>query len=560
MARGRRASSVTAKSLSAKSLASASPGRKGGRKLPVVTSTSIAAALRQASCDADKSAVGVRGKAGAETKWQTARRVVLQSRPQGNCLRLQQSTPEISFWKGLCRPALLVQALASIGTLIEADTALLFTNSQVQYPFSALTVQRVVVAIQAIVDAFQLLRTVGNEEDAVLQRWEVIRKLVELAEAAVPMKVSLLVSFSTACKSNTAGVPPTSLWALEERLRRLQRLLQLRESHVRIMSMLRLCKTKREVSAALFGPEADGTATFEPMPGVASWHQGEQCVIKGLMVEVNDIRPCSDSWGDSSIVPLRVTGGSYVLHKSSRVETLACLLRVAEFIGLPPFLRSIRVASARAREFQVQSFDMMSVTDNALSIHKERLPLLFPSPDDLDPCCFEVQASNQAQLVQEELIRLASQHCCFGALVGEADQVVDLLRTSAACAGRAKTKSCNMQTSAVKIEQTEDDGSDRPPQQLARDALNRHCHDPLRTYAQSLLQAAREGDSKPSRVRWICSNRWSPTMCYYALVIAAAPPQDNTDIVVEEGRGGEDREAGAMTSYYVAAVMELARF
>ncbi|RNF21618.1 uncharacterized protein Tco025E_03459 [Trypanosoma conorhini] len=555
MARGRRPSSAAAKSLSA--AAPLPPVMRRGRKLPVVTSTSIAAALRQASCDAGGS---VHGKAAAEDKLQAACRAGPRSRPQGSCLRLQQSTPEVSFWKGLCRPALLAQALASIGTLIEADSALLFANSQVRYPFSALTVQRVVTAIQAILDAAHLLRAAGSKDDAVPQRWDVIQKLIELAEAAVPMKVSLLVSSTTVCGSGTAWLPPTSLWALEGRLRRLQRLLQLREGHLRIMSTLRLCKTRHEVSAALFGPAAVEGATIVPMPGVASWHQGEQCMLKGLMAEVNDVSPCSDSWGAASIAPLRVAGGSYVLQKHSRVKTLACLLRVAEFIGLPPFLRSIRVANARLRESQRQSFEVRGATDSSSHIHKEHLPLLFPSPGDLDPRCFELPACNQAQLVQEELIRLAGQHCCFGVLVGEADQVVALLHASAACRRRPQRRSGSAQTPMVKLERTEDDGGDRPPQPEVWAALD--DHDPLCAVAQSLLQAARRGDSKPSRVRWMCSNRWSPTMCYYALVIAVAQPHDSNVVVAveEEVEGEASRETDGMPPYYVAAVMELTRF
>ncbi|RNF16479.1 hypothetical protein TcG_06294 [Trypanosoma cruzi] len=561
MARGRRESSaVAASSSSSKS----PPGKKAGRKLPVVKSTSIAAALRQASCDSNESAVIFRGKAGVGVKGQGACTADVQSHLQGSRLRLQQSAPQISFWKGICRPTLLVQALAKTGTLVEAETALLFSNSRVRYPFSALTVERVLTAIQAIVDAAELLRTVGTDgnravfsNDAMCQRWRVIRKLIELAEAAVPMKVSLLTGSTTACESVTAGLPPVSLWALNGRLKCLQRLLQLRECHSRILSTLRLCKTRNEVSAALFGPSMIEAATIEPMPGMAYWHQGEQCVIKGLMAEVNDITPCSESWGPSSITPLRVASGSYVLHKHSRVETLACLLRVAEFIGLPPFLRSIRVAGGRSRVFQPQPSKMKSVDDGSLHIYKESLPLLFPSSDDLDPRHFEAPASNHAQLVQEELVKLAGQHCCFGALVGEADQVVALLHESAACLQRRKMASCDERTVAIKVEREEDDGGDRP---LQRGVMDASGDDPLRAYAELLLQAAREENSKQNRVRWLCGNRWSPTMSYYALVIAAALPHKTNDVMEAE----EDREARRrvdfVASYYVAAILELTRF
>ncbi|EKF33022.1 hypothetical protein MOQ_003116 [Trypanosoma cruzi marinkellei] len=565
MVRGRRASpAVAASSSSSSSSSKLPPGKKGGRKLPVVKSTSIAAALRQASCDSNESAVILRGKAGVGVKGQGACTADVQSHPQGSRLRLQQSTPQISFWKGICRPTLLVQALAKIGTLVEAETALLFANSQVRYPFSALTVERVLTAIQAIVDAAELLRTVGADDNravfsnsAMRQRWGVIRKLIELAEAAVPMKVSLLASCTTAGESSTAGVPPVSLWALNGHLKRLQRLLQLRECHSRIISTLRLCKTKNEVSAALFGPSMIEAATIEPMPGVAYLHQGEQCVIKGLLAEVNDIAPCSESWGPSSITPLRVASGSYVLHKHSRFETLACLLKVAEFIGLPPFLRSIRVAGGRSRVFQPQPSKMNSMDDGSLHIYKESLPFLFPSSDDLDPRHFETPASNQAQLVQEELVKLASQHCCFGALVGEADQVVALLHESAACLQRRKMASCDERTVTIKIERAEDDDEGRPLQRGMMDASGK---DPLRAYAQWLLQAAKEENSKQNRVRWLCGNRWSPTMSYYALVIAATLPHNTNDVVEAE----EDSEAGDradfVVSYYVAAVLELTRF
>ncbi|KEG12543.1 hypothetical protein DQ04_01631090 [Trypanosoma grayi] len=544
------------------------PAKRVTKKVPVDTSSSIAEALRQASADGDDDGVvlvcrkvaGRRGRTAADKPGSLSQR-------QDCRLHLQPTAPDVSFWKGVCRHTTLVQALANIGTLVEAEPTLLFASPHPRYPFSALSVDRLRTAIQAVVDAnFILQSTYGGDSkpvspsDSLHKKWEIVRKLVQLSEAAVPMKTSVLkyaamTSNGNMSTSNSAEVlvPPTTPWALQDRLQRLKRLWQLRECQVHIISELRLCKTKRDVAVALLGPSMDASNTVEPLPGMSSWHQREQSLIKGLVDQVNDDSPCSESWGAPFAPALRVSGGSYVLQRRFRSEALVSLLEAAEFFGLPPFLRSIRVSGGRARPFSLQAAPTVTPMEVGGTAHsvEEPLPYFFPLPCDLDPRCYEVPPPGQAKLVQEELIDLACRHCRFGALVGEADQVLALLHASAAYRQRVKAEQV-----ALKSELAE---SDRAPGVGAGPG-----EDPLLAYAQLLATAAQEGSKKEGEVHWLCGNHWSSTMSYYALVLAAVPPHTRGEEAEEqEDIDGDEcaarRSDDATTLYYVAAVLELTR-
>ncbi|KAH9598983.1 hypothetical protein LSM04_005155 [Trypanosoma melophagium] len=622
MARGRRAGST-----SAAAAAAASGVGRGGRKTPLETSQSISASLQHVSpADFnDRSLIaggrgrGKRGRpAGSHTTAQRQQplqqqQLQEQEQPQqlqqqrqqvggGGILSLQPGNPIVSFWKSFCRHDALTQALANIGTMIEAESPLLVTSSRLQYPFSGLSTDRLLVAIQAIVDAAALTESYDNNEDndslkeKRSKTWEIIQNLVQLAEAAVPMKFSALcgsavvngISDTTTTSTSSSAIfaiPPTTPRALRDRLRRLKRLWQLHEVHTRILPSLRECKSKSDIITLLFGTTQDKDNTIESMPEITSLHNDEQTVINDLMEEVNKNSLCTELCGTISFPPLRVSAGCYIIHRRSRFEFLRHLLNVAEYFGLPPFLRYIRVNCEQTRSSLDHSqMAHMPFTVSNTESHLDGSPplpppLLFPSPCDLDPCRYKVSVPKQFLTVQEELIELANNYCCFVILVGEADQILLLLRTSTLYqeemrTGRGGTTEAGT-IGVVKLEQS----NGNPLPDIGKGEVK---SDPLLSYAQLFFSTSNEDDTKRRSVHWLCDNRWNCSMKYYALVLAVLIPHNDVcedgeleEVeVLGEQKGCEEEEVegrtkegekssresvSTMTPYYVAAVLELTR-
>ncbi|ORC90219.1 uncharacterized protein TM35_000092690 [Trypanosoma theileri] len=603
MARGRRPGTSS-------SSTTAGVGR-GGRKTPVENSQSISTPIQPASPvavnDGGSFAGGRgRGKRGrpsssqsaAQNQQQPQQQQQQQQQQKSGILTLQRNNPIVSFWKGFCRHDALTQALANIGTMIEAESPLLVSSSQPEYPFSGLSTDRILVAIQAIVDAIALMEFFDNSEEndslgeKKCQVWETVQNLVRMSEAAVPMKFSALIRTSvvngvsemtsTTTSTNISNIPPTTSWTLRDRLRRLKRLWQLHKVHTCILPSLRECKSKSDIVTLFFGNTQDKANTIESMPEITSLHKQEQQLINDLMEEVNDNNLCMESCGTVSFPPLRVSAGSYIIHKRSRFEVLGYLLNVAEFFGLPAFLRYIRVNAERSRSCLDHSpMTYMSFTANNTESHLDGSPssslppLLFPSPCDLDPRCYRVSVPDQIQLVQGELIELANNYCSFGILVGEADQILLLLHTSATCQEGMKTGRGGVAgegtVGSVKLEQS----NGNPLPNVGKEKLK---SDPLLSYARLFIPTANKGDTKKKSVYWLCDNRWNCSMKYYALVLAVVVPQndlcENEEVeeVVEVGeqkgceeakiKKGEKSSGGSVNTivpYYVAAVLELSR-
>ncbi|CBH10113.1 hypothetical protein, conserved [Trypanosoma brucei gambiense DAL972] len=491
-----------------------------------------------------------------------------KQQPRGNRLHILPTAPEVNLWRGMCRPAILVQSLANIGTLVEVDQLLPFMSGEPRFPFSALTEDRLLVAVQALVDATWLLQPTiyvenGLQGDRSLtqnngvpvtlpphQRWRLVRKLVELSEAAVPMKFSILLTHGgrTGTINSTASeLLPTSPCALRRRLECLRRLQQMREFHLRLVPALRRVGTKGEVAKLLFGPTAGQIDFVEPMPEVSAMRQGEQDVVRNLLEKVNECVPCGESWGSPFVMPLRISSGAYILQKYDRAEALSRLLHVAEFFGLPPFLRSIRVSDGRQRPFIPH---LVAKEDDSHSIGRLP-PSLYFSPSDLDPHHYDVSGSGQEQVVQEELMDLAGRHCCFGVLTGEADQVISLLRTSASIRQQMKNK----KNAEVKVEEIEDvavdDGAAARSEVIGVDPLASHAAAIVKGWQKSISSGSR----KEAHVHWLCNNRWNQLTSYYAIVLMVVLPHG---CEVEEKEGATE-ERDITTFYYVAAVCELTR-
>ncbi|KAG8345941.1 hypothetical protein ERJ75_001623300 [Trypanosoma vivax] len=534
-------------------LASAARGmaKKTSRSNPLTTSTRHIAVARQACTGQD-------AEANCEVENNGSPCVPVR----GSRIRFIPATRELGLWMRICSHTTLSQSLANTGTLIEADQAVVFAPDDSRFPFSALSEERILVARQAIADAGRLIEHPdigtglscnggGVPLDFESQKWVAIRKLVELAEAAVPMKFSILSNLTGsggAC-NHAADEWTTTPLALQERLKSIKRLQQLKSCHLQLIPSIRRATTKGEVAAVLFGSLASKTDTIEPMPALDALDGQERDTITGVLTQVNDVNPSVDSWDISHLKPFSVSAAAYIVQRRARANTLMRILKSAEFFGLPPFLRSIRVGDRQAHT--LSPFTNAVTPRHPLPSSNGLIPSLFPSATDLDPSCYDRPGSNYALVVQDELNHLAYQHCCFGTLVGEADQIVSLLHTSALGMHRAEVGCATVK----EVQESFVEGT--PAAQVGRELPE----DPITPHVLAMATAAQaDGNEKvgcfvSGGVRWLCDNRWNSSMSYYALLLVVALPDS---CIKEEGEELSSRKPSAM-AYYIAAILELTR-
>lgn len=470
---------------------------------------------------------------------------------------------------------------------------------------------------------------------------------------------------------------PAAYDAVVSRLRTLERLWQLRFAYTVLMPEVRRCVSLADLQHLLFShsPElierldqlsshpqialssrnlehlsvpASSAAVQQDalcsIPGITSRHRCEQAALVALVEATN--RCCTvdtASWGAMALLPpLRLTDGVYVVHHTLRQHAMTQLLKEAELYGLPPFLRSIRRytvsdhwgpmmdtffsgSSSRANEGGAPWWAASSsASSSAVSaaggggggghtaprfVHR-----LFLTPESLNPAEFTSPDPMQAPIVQEELIDLARRHCCFGLLVGDADQILCVMKraseyttslwerrlkreqqqTDATAAANIKVEATSCERHATSTGGEEMQSSEACAAARRTGPLNAPLRDPLAPYvrrvaaiaARRASAAAAVGSSSEEEeavapychVEWLSPNRWSPEATYYGLAFGIILESEATSRLLSKEDGvvdGEqpkaplDVDATAAqleqltpqkeVTYYVAAVMELSR-
>jgi hypothetical protein len=307
--------------------------------------------------------------------------------------------------------------------------------------------------------------------------------------------------------------------------------------------------------------------TLLPLVGTSARHPQEEALLQHL-VNLLKVATAVDAttWGPmAAMASWRCTDGVYVVHHASRVRALRRVVAEANFYGLPRFLRSIRAATTGGGGGGDGCWMQPTALLRAQSRYTDQFYL---TPDALDPASFIQPDPMQVQLVQEELITLQRTHGVFCLVVGEADEVVCLLRDHLACVGRSwqhLTKKEEDGGGAVKAEpSTGDDdeaaegggavkdgggGGQVDPASRSSVGIQRTAQfiDPLHHYVLRTIEAARQHECEMKRLRraplpgqcptesapaaaaplpfshvqWVdggSTNRWSPNTYYYGLV------------------------------------------
>lgn len=431
------------------------------------------------------------------------------------------------------------------------------------------------------------------------QRWyRTCVALAQLSDAAIALTGPSLVTASTTTSAGAAGsgeqeegqadhlVPsPCQIRPVEQRLKCLRRLAAMRQACLRWLQPVRNCSTHEEISEMLCAaPQAFGAissySTTTSSTSSSSTTQ-EAALLQRLLKEADQLCDVdSTSWGKASRpLPLRIVDGLYVNRPQARRLLTDELLKEAELYGLPPFLRSVRRSTT-----PIATTPSSTTTSNACPLH------LFPTPNSLDERLYDIPAASEpvAPLLQTEMAELAQKHCVFGMIVGDGDEIAQLLlqnsgsslttnvcmKVETADHDCSAVRDCNRSQDNAAIEEVEADDVAEGPGASASVRRREDCIEPYVRKAVSAAQQCGVGvgggsgdDSAMVVVDWLWGNRWARTgtPSFYGLIYMAVVPSGAT--LAEFGSGCEkaapyDVEvAGDQPAlrYYVAGVVEVRR-